>query len=128
MSVKLLQDELVEFYQQHKDKISDKTATLDDQYKFYKGWIATIQEQAKPVLDRLSSKEKLEFLKHHRLPKEYNDTIFGEAYVKLEELIDKMFAFDYTRFSYTECMKFYASCDKYVTDLMTWYNSKEKSA
>jgi hypothetical protein len=51
MSVKLLQDELVEFYLQYKDKISDKTTTLDDQYKFYKEWVATIQEQVKPVLD-----------------------------------------------------------------------------
>lgn len=124
MGVKLLQDELIEFYQQHKDSISPSTAQ-EDQQKFYKGWIGTIQNKVNPVLNRLNNKEKLDFLKTERLPKQFKGTVFGEAYTKLEFLIDKMVSFDYTRYTYDECMKFYASCDKYADDVLSWLKEKE---
>lgn len=125
MGVKLEQDMLIEYYQQHKSNMDPRSTTVEQQQMFYKGWIGTIQKKVNPILNRLSNKEKLEFLKTERLPKQYRGTVFGEAYSKLEYLMDKMLSFEYTRYTYDECIKFYASCEKYADDVLTWLKGKE---
>lgn len=126
MSVKLLRDELIEFYQQHKNNTNVSKFDTDDLYKYYKGWMGVVCQKANPVLNRLTQKEKLEYLKKERIPKHYRGTPFGEAYDKLELLVSRMLGFEYTKYPYEECASYYQSCEKYCDDLLIWLKEKEE--
>jgi hypothetical protein len=125
MATKLLRDKLIEFYNTNKDKIDTCHFTFGNQQMFYKGWMEVINQKAQTVLSRLPKNERIEYLKKERIPKQYRGTPFGEAYDKLEYLLTKMLSFEYTEYSFMECIKYYKGCEKYVDDILVWLKEKE---
>lgn len=125
MSVRLQRDVNINFYKENLGKIDASITPSEDMFLYYKGWIESIMLKANPILDRMSNKDKEYFLKHERLPKIFQNTPFGEAYEKLEDLIEKMLGYEYSKNPHPDCMKFFTSCEKYVDNVVKWLSENE---
>ena len=125
MNVQLQKDLSINFYKKNLGKIDSSTSQSEDLFLYYRGWIESIMLKTNTVLDRMPKEGKGYYLKHERLPKEFQNTPFGEAYVKLEKLIDRMLGFEYSKDSHSECVRFFTSCEKYVDDVLAWLEANE---